>query len=342
MPLSIRLPPTGLDFSHTRHFFEELAKDPSVVLADGVVDVSFGAGPCTRRAILYRADPHSLALEMGGDIGPLLCDEVDLCTVAAGPASAEYIRAKNGWAKDIIVGNPTPQIPVLDTVDVICPPMRDPYDRILSPRLAHAKVLRTPFSVPSAIFYTVPGNPRPLDVFVNGACGGFYPLRMIMWAGLQRAAQEGSLKCMLRPYLTPQDRDVLQDVTRFDAHQMEYADCLRSAKVFPFSPGVCGYPVQKYFEAMACGCLVIAPIPRDATLLGFVDGETMVACDHTDYMDKIRYYVANDAERIRITENAHTLVQRNYTCEAAARILVRKLTQIRDGATVESVDGGHE
>lgn len=348
--LTLRLPSAGFDQTHRRHFIEALAVTPGVrivpqdsrEIADVDIETGFHAHI---KARIYHNDPHALAFDCGGTIAPFLwAPEVDLLEKAGYGHRREHITSADGWAAAIVRGNPTSQVERLDAFDLVLAPMRDPYDVALAPKLEHAKLLRVPLSVPSRIFHPAALDGRFLDVFFLGAVCEYYPLRTIMLKALLAERGEPLMpRSALKTYVgegpTKEEWAAFREAPAlFDEHQRWYAECLRNAKITAFGPGVGGYPVQKYYEAMACGCLVIAPLPRDAELLGFVDGETMVAVGADDFMDKIRRYAEDDAERRRITGNAAALVAANHTCEARARILMEQLTAIRDGASVEDVD----
>lgn len=315
-----------------------------------MVDVSMGAGGDARlHAHLYRADPHSLVGEIGCGMAPFVDQRMlDILPRVGLADHARHIMSPDGWAANIAKMNPTPQIPRLDAFDIICVPMYDPYCVVLKPLLRHARLLRVPMAGPASIFHMPVEESRPIDVFFIGSVGGYYPMRVLMTRALHAECPTGpnarsSMKFWHGQSPTATEIEAFAaDFRLFDVHQRWYADCMRRSKIFPMCGGVGNCPVQKFFEAMACGCLVVAPLPRDADLLGFVDGETMVACDADNFMEKIRYYVDHDAERRRITANAYNLVTRNHSCEARAAILVRQFQEILDGAPAESVDRGLE
>jgi glycosyltransferase involved in cell wall biosynthesis len=194
-------------------------------------------------------------------------------------------------------------------------------------------------ALPSQTFQTTLNEARPVDVTFIGVADQHYPFRLIALSvlnGLRGVNVVYKFPDGARPH------PCWWDDAAFDAHQVEYAGWLRQAKILVCDGSVFNYPVQKYFEAMACGCLVVAPLPRDAAVLGFVDGETMVAADPHNLLDKVGYYLTYPTERRRIVENAWRLVQKNYTCEAQVAIFIRKLRQILNGAPVASLNTGFE
>lgn len=343
IPITVCLPAPVFDLGHRRHFFEAVAKNPEVrvVNADNEeIDICFWMHSQARLNVLWSlSDPHSMACEIEEGLAPFLDERMIAVLEPAGFKKAEeYLRSLSGWLADIHKMNPDPQIPGIDKFDIVLVPMFDLFRQTILPHLHHAKLWWKPWGVPGWIFYPPAEDRRSVDVF-TGPGGHFYPLRTFMLRRLQQEAQAG-LKLHYSPGLTREVKDRFKtDCPAFDAHQKWYADSIRDAKVFAFCPGVCGYPVQKYLEAMACGCLVVAPLPRDAERLGFVDGHTMVDCGPDDFMEKIHYYLQHEGERQAITDAAAELVRQKYTCEAQVKDMIGKLRRVLAGEPIESLEG---
>ncbi|MBU2652604.1 MAG: glycosyltransferase [Bacteroidetes bacterium] len=344
--LTVQLPQVGYDLSHRRHFFEAVERDPGVRVVRSAgerFDVTFvGSGRPGLGVHWYNADPHTLACEIEEGIAPFLdARMVSLLPLAGLGRVVDYLHSPMGWVADIKKMNPNRYIPSLDTCDILLVPMFELFKTVLQPRLKHAKLLWKPWGVPGWIFHPPAVDHRPVDVFFQGSESFFYPLRVLMLQRLHQEARAGAVTLNHVPRMTHEDDAAFRaDYAKFDDHQRSYADSLRRAKVFPFCPGVGAYPVQKYLEAMACGCLVVAPLPRDAELLGFVDGKTTVDCGPDDFMEKIYHYLQHEDERRAIADRAAELVLQRYTCEAQVRTVMGQLRQVLDGAAVESLDGG--
>jgi len=104
-----------------------------------------------------------------------------------------------------------------------------------------------------------------------------------------------------------------------------YAKELNRAKMFFTCGSEFKYPVLKYFEAPACKTLLLAePVP-DIYELGFKDGENFVACDRSNFYEKAMYYLENESERIRITENGYKFIHTEHTDDARAQNFVREV-----------------
>ncbi|MFO7316899.1 MAG: glycosyltransferase [Bacilli bacterium] len=102
----------------------------------------------------------------------------------------------------------------------------------------------------------------------------------------------------------------------------KYAQELNRSKMFFTCGSVLKYPVFKYFEAPACKTLLLAePVP-DILELGFKDGENFVACSQSDFYEKAMYYLKNEEERKRITENGYQFIHTRHTNDVRAKEFV--------------------
>jgi hypothetical protein len=198
------------------------------------------------------------------------------------------------------------------------------------PQLKHAKFISLYHSLPEEIFYNI-DKERSIDIYFSGAIDKqWYPLRNIFHKSL--------LLCKNINYkysLTGGDVKINNIVNaggtweemmdKFDNQLMDYADNLRNAKISVFCDSIFKYPLKKYIECMACGCLILAPKPQDADYLGFRDGVNMVCVNEIDYLEKVYYYLLHEEERKRITDNAYKLFQYYYTCKKSAEIFLNQL-----------------
>ncbi|WP_449539524.1 glycosyltransferase family protein [Ferdinandcohnia sp. Marseille-Q9671] len=101
-----------------------------------------------------------------------------------------------------------------------------------------------------------------------------------------------------------------------------YAKELNRSKIFFTCGSSLKYPVLKFFEAPACKTLLLAePVP-DILDLGFEDGVNFVACDKTNFYEKAEYYLENEEERQRITENGFNFIHSQHTNDVRAQEIV--------------------
>jgi glycosyltransferase involved in cell wall biosynthesis len=192
-----------------------------------------------------------------------------------------------------------------------------------------------PHCVPEWIFNASLDEQKTVDVFWVGACTReHYPLRAEIILGLSGGTVPG-VSYEIHPYgmkcsdPLPGDCDQMRDrgwtLERLDAHQREYAARLRASKILAMDQSVYNGFVSQTFEAMACGCLVLSPLPHSAGPLGLVDGVNIVAIDSSNWRDKLRYYAEHDNERMEIVRRAYEHVHANHTCGARAAAIVRDL-----------------
>ncbi len=109
----------------------------------------------------------------------------------------------------------------------------------------------------------------------------------------------------------------IETVTTTGIQQKKYLAELADSKIC-FSPFGYGEVCWRDYEAVMCGSLLFKPdmqhIRTEPNI--FVNGETYVALrwDFSDLEEKVKYYLENESERQRITQNAFELVQ-SYLAE---------------------------
>jgi glycosyltransferase involved in cell wall biosynthesis len=212
--------------------------------------------------------------------------------------------------------------------------MRDPMIDIFGDKLPNISLFRIPIGAPEWIFNTDWKTPRFIDIYFLGAIGGFYPMRMWMHKiindnrgpiALPRSdihfyhGEAPAFTGRSDPYWTIEEQE---------DHQQWYAECLRHTKIFPMCGGILGYPVGKFFEAMACGCLVLSPMPRDGNILGFRDEVNMVVVNADNFREKLYQYLDDNKERERIARNGWELANKYHTHKAQALNMAARLKRI--------------
>lgn len=334
------------DMVHLRHWYEALLRSQDaevwVERGDGAAR-DFTVCPQHGRpltgATVYRwtDDPHGMVHDL--EIEDLL--DPEQVSVAE-----RYHRVPSGhyrYLADTFWREHTrPHLPRIDGYDFFVPYYHDPLARMIGPRLQRARTFVVPWSVPEWIFDGDPAAPREWDVVWAGAVGVFYPLRWLVIPYLQRHAAELGIVFREESHrFVGADRLAAGwSSERFDAHQREYAGWLRSARAIVTDGSVFNYPLAKHFEAMACGTLVLSPLPRDAERLGLRDGENWVHVTAENWLERLLFYLANPEERVRIATNAKRLADQHYTCAAQARSFLRKLALLHGGARVDDLPEG--
>jgi hypothetical protein len=111
---------------------------------------------------------------------------------------------------------------------------------------------------------------------------------------------------------------------------VNYAKEISRAKIFLTCDSIHHFPLLKYFEAPACGTLLAAPGSSELADLGFIDGETFVAIDETNFKEKVEYYLQNEALRNSITQKGYELIQERHTTAIRALEMIKTIHQYLD------------
>ena len=85
---------------------------------------------------------------------------------------------------------------------------------------------------------------------------------------------------------------------------------------------------MKYYETLACNTLVLASASQELTDLGFINGETFVAVDETDFREKSDYYLHHEQERLAIAQKGYEMIQNRHTTKQRAKELLQHIQRI--------------
>ena len=112
-----------------------------------------------------------------------------------------------------------------------------------------------------------------------------------------------------------------------DMSFVDYVKALNRSKIFCFDNVFLSIPqgdqraprirfaIEKWFEAMSCGMMAMAPAPEYAEGLHFKADYNFVDVNMDNFMEKIRYYLDNDNERRLITMRGKYTVMKYHTVE---------------------------
>lgn len=110
-----------------------------------------------------------------------------------------------------------------------------------------------------------------------------------------------------------------------------YADLLDQSKILIFGSSIYRYPILKYFEGMASGCLVMANQPTCADQLGLVDKSSYVEITEDNWENKLLQYLFSDrAVGEGIAKTGCDMAQRLHCHERRAREFVEILGESND------------
>lgn len=98
----------------------------------------------------------------------------------------------------------------------------------------------------------------------------------------------------------------------------KYAELLSQSKIWLASTGPNGDIGPRYYEVQASKTLLFCDPPPKEYQRTFRDGQNCVYITPENFIEKLRYYLANDSERRRIVETAYRECMINHTWTARA------------------------
>ncbi|TCN27833.1 glycosyltransferase family protein [Mesobacillus foraminis] len=165
------------------------------------------------------------------------------------------------------------------------------------------------------------GLKKDIDLLMMGAVNDTYPLRKKILEFYQHRPNFLYHSHPGYELENPAARDVFYIGEK-------YARELNRAKIFFTCPSVYYYPVMKYFEALACRTLLLAPAFKELEDLGFIPGKHFVAIDEYNFMEKALYYLENEKERKKITDAGFEFIHRTHTLPIRTRQLISHIKTI--------------
>lgn len=165
---------------------------------------------------------------------------------------------------------------------------------------------------------------KKIDVTFAGNVSETYPLRKEMWNNLYHVARGYKIVRALKPDGKTFDRKLAEVEHPYVGE--DYCRLLNETKIMIFDCSKYRYPVQKYFEASASGCLMVCDEPSSAKKLGFIDGETYVDVNLYDWDSVLRYCLENYDSVKRIMRNGLKNTLMNHSHEKRAKEFVEMLS----------------
>lgn len=187
-----------------------------------------------------------------------------------------------------------------------------------------------PWSVDTEEFK--PKRTKRWDIaFIGTVRGRVYPFRAILERDLSDFCRQRNLRILFSKRAG--------NLTSFTNQQLynhpdyyfgpRYADALSKTSFFVFGCSIFRYPLVKYFESSASGCVAVANEPSSAEKLGFVDGETYVSVTKENWKSKLDYYLEHPEEANNIAINARKLILERHTHEIRAKQFVKCLREFK-------------
>lgn len=101
-----------------------------------------------------------------------------------------------------------------------------------------------------------------------------------------------------------------------------YAMTINRAKMFLTCDSRYKYPINKYFEVLACNTLLLAPSSPELKDLGFVPGKHFVDITEKDFEEKANYYLDHEKIRKKIAKQGYEMVCKMHSTVNRAKQLV--------------------
>jgi hypothetical protein len=164
---------------------------------------------------------------------------------------------------------------------------------------------------------------KTVDAAFLGRVGGIYPLRVSIWEDMYYACRGYKIVRSL----SPPGKTFNRDVNTIDHKYVgdKYSDLLNHTRIMLFGSSKHRYPVQKYFESAASGCLMLADKPATAKILGLKDGVNFVNINEYDWRDEVQYYLQDREACHRIAEAGYRNFLEKHTHEVRAKEFMEML-----------------
>lgn len=168
-------------------------------------------------------------------------------------------------------------------------------------------------------------GPEKFDVILLGSTHYLqYPIRHAVKKGLPKLAAQKGWKYLVRD--RPPGVSSTRKISDYEHSEYyagdRYAEIMGSSKSTTFDSSIYKYPLVRYWEAMACKCLVLADTPLTAEDIHLRPGHNFVEVSVNNWGEKLEYYLENDSERERVIDRGYETVMKYHTAEIRARQLV--------------------
>ncbi|WP_186576733.1 glycosyltransferase [Aquibacillus kalidii] len=165
------------------------------------------------------------------------------------------------------------------------------------------------------------GMAKDINLLMMGAINDYYPFRQKLLK-----AYEGDSN------FTYHGHPGYRNFSKEEEEQLyigeQYAREINRAKIMFTCPSKLNYPVLKYFEALACKTLLLAPTFKELEDLGFIPNFHFIPVDEVNVKEKAAYYLENEKERERIAEQGYHFIRQNHTVEGRTKQLVEKISSL--------------
>lgn len=160
---------------------------------------------------------------------------------------------------------------------------------------------------------------KEYELLLLGAVGAAYPFREHI---LKTFATDPHFMYRHHPGYTFDYKDHGEWVGR------RYAMELNKAKLFFTCPSIYGYPVKKYYEALACHTLLLAPSFKELEDLGFKPGTHFIEVGEENVAEAAAYYLHQQRERELVVRQGHSFIHQNHSTAVRTKQLIEQIEKI--------------
>lgn len=176
-----------------------------------------------------------------------------------------------------------------------------------------------PWSIDIDQFY--PREEQKYDVTMLGTLNRCYPLRQDIWDGIYYTAR-GFRVLRKEPPTLPNYVGTYQILKNKYIVGKDYCEALGSTRILIFDCSDYLYPILKFFEASASGCLMLSNAPSMGKRLGFEAGKTFVEINKENWEEVLRLHLAYPEFGDKIAEAGMKVTREYHNHQIRAQQLV--------------------
>lgn len=187
----------------------------------------------------------------------------------------------------------------------------------------NSDVYFVPWSVDDGLFK--PSRKKTIDVASIGSTYNCYPLRKSINEGLYYVCRG---KKVLLKY-APRGKTFERKISELEKEYLvgeTYAKTLGDTKVFITGCSIYRYPLQKFFQATASGCMLLCNEPGTAKELGFINDKTYFNIDEDTWEVSLKYFLENPSEVKKIARAGRKNTLMNHNHEKRAREFIEAIS----------------
>ncbi|MGG3799477.1 glycosyltransferase family protein [Metabacillus fastidiosus] len=158
---------------------------------------------------------------------------------------------------------------------------------------------------------------KEIDLLMMGAVNDVYPLRKKVLETYRN-----------NPSFVYHEHPGYRNLNEKGYVKEKYAKEINRSKIFFTCPSIYKYPVMKYYEVLACNTLLLAPNFKELEDLGFIAGTHFVDINESNFRIKAEYYLKNEVERRRITQQGYDFVNKYHSIQVRARQFINKIYEL--------------